>query len=113
MPDAAIQRSNLRSLVYSLCENSAAAELIELPFLGMHDMVDEALSQKCASIVDVNIGVPWHKILYAWRIRRGDFRGAAAVAYQQLQKLQLLANGGHGKDRSRAVEWKEEYWGWK
>ncbi|KFY70900.1 hypothetical protein V499_08864 [Pseudogymnoascus sp. VKM F-103] len=98
MPDAAIQKSNLRSLVYSLCENSAAAELIELPFLGMHALVDEALSQKCASIVDVNIGVPWHKILYAWRIRRGDFRGAAAVAYQQLQKLQQLANGGHGKD---------------
>jgi nuclear pore complex protein Nup160 len=42
--------------------------------------------------------VPWHKILYAWRVRRGDFRGAAAVAYQQLQKLQQLANGGHGKD---------------
>lgn len=60
-------------------------------------MVDEVLGQKCVAVVDINVGVPWHKILYAWRIRRGDFRGAAAVAYERLQKLQQLGNGGHGK----------------
>ncbi len=55
--------------------------------------MDEILAQKCQSIVDVTIGVPYHKILYAWRIKRSDFRGAATISLERLQRLQQSGDG--------------------
>ena len=89
----ALQHSSLRALVSRMCESSSASELIDLPFIGLQSAVDEILAQKCQSIIDVNASVPYHKILYAWRIRRNDFRGAAAVSLERLQKLQQSGDG--------------------
>lgn len=86
--DSALQLSSIRTLVTKMCEASYATQLIELPFIGMQDIVDDILAQKCESIVDVNVGVPYHKILYSWRIKRCDFRGAAAILFERLQRLQ-------------------------
>jgi len=76
-----------------MCETSYATQLIELPFIGLQDTVDDILAQKCQSIVDVNVGIPYHKILYAWRIQRGDFRGAASISLERLQRLQQSGDG--------------------
>lgn len=76
-----------------MCETSYASQLIEFPFVGLQDAVDEILTQKCHTIVDVTVGVPYHKILYAWRIRHSDFRGAATVSLERLQKLQQSGEG--------------------
>lgn len=89
--DAALQHSSLRTLISKMCESSHAAQLINLPFIGLQEEVDEVLAQKCQGIVDVTVGIPYHKILYSWRIRRSDFRGAAAISLERLQRL--LANG--------------------
>jgi nuclear pore complex protein Nup160 len=86
--DPALQHSSLRSLVTRMCEASYASQLIDLPFIGLQDAVDEILAKKCHGIVEVNVGVPYHKILYAWRIKHSDFRGAAAVSFERLQRLQ-------------------------
>lgn len=91
--DQAMQYSSLRMLVAKMCESSYTAQLIELPFLGLQDAVDKILAQKCLSIVDVNVGIPYHKILYAWRIKRGDFRGAASISLERLQRLQQSGQG--------------------
>ena len=91
--DSALRHSSLRTLVTKMCESSYASELVELPFIGLQDMVDEILAQKCQSIVEVTVGVPYHKILYAWRIRRSDFRGAASISLERLQKLQQAGEG--------------------
>lgn len=91
--DHALQLSSLRSLVFRMCESSSATELLDLPFIGLQSEVDDILSQKCQAIVDVNVGVPYHKILYAWRIHRNDFRGAAAVSLERLQRLQQSGDG--------------------
>ncbi|KUJ20282.1 uncharacterized protein LY89DRAFT_682039 [Mollisia scopiformis] len=91
--DNALQQSSLRTLVTKMCESSYALELIELPFIGLQDKVDDILAQKCQGIVDVNVGIPYHKILYAWRIKRGDFRGAAATSFERLQRLQQSGGG--------------------
>lgn len=96
--DSALQHSSLRTLVTKMCESSYASQLTSLPFLGLQDAVDEILAQKCQSIVDVNVGVPYHKILYSWRIKRSDFRGAAAVSYEHLQRL--LQSGDANKPLS-------------
>jgi len=91
--DRALQHSSLRTLIFRICELSNASQLLELPFLGLQDAVDDILAQKCRGIMDLNIGVPYHKILYAWRIKRNDFRGAAAVSFERLQRLQQSGDG--------------------
>jgi nuclear pore complex protein Nup160 len=91
--DPALQYSSLRSLVIKMCESSHASQLTELPFIGLQDTVDEILANKCQSIVEVNVGVPYHKILYAWRIKHSDFRGAATVCLERLQRLQQSGEG--------------------
>lgn len=91
--DSALQHSSLRSLVLKMCEASYATQLIALPFIGLQEQVDEILAQKCEGIVDVTVGVPYHKILYSWRIQRSDFRGAAAVSFERLQRLQQSGDG--------------------
>src|SRR5947207_2914138 len=71
-----------------MCEQNAAQCLLSFPFIGLHSEVDEALVQKCTTTFNPNSGVQYHKVLYAWRIKRGDFRGAAAVLHERLQRLQ-------------------------
>lgn len=90
--DSALQHSSLRTLLTKMCETSCATQLVNLPFLGLQESVDAILSQKCQSIVDVTVGVPYHNILYAWRINRSDFRGAAAISLERLCKLQKPRN---------------------
>ncbi|KAI9732504.1 MAG: hypothetical protein M1818_007542 [Claussenomyces sp. TS43310] len=97
--DSVLQLSALRILVLHMCENSAASQLLDFPFLGLQGTVDDVLAQKCRGLVDVNIGVPYHKILYAWRVKRNDFRGAAMVCVDRLQKLQI--SGGADPALSR------------
>lgn len=91
--DTALQLSSLRTLVTKMCETSYASQMISLPFISLQDQVDEILAQKSQSIVDVNAGVPYHKILYAWRIKRNDFRGAASISLERLQRLQASGDG--------------------
>ncbi|KAG0649739.1 Nuclear pore, partial [Hyphodiscus hymeniophilus] len=91
--DAALRHSSLRTLVTKMCESFDVSELIELPFIGLQEAVDEILAQKCQSLNEVTVGIPYHKILYAWRIKRNDFRGAAAISLSRLQKLQQAGEG--------------------
>ncbi|ESZ97027.1 hypothetical protein SBOR_2572 [Sclerotinia borealis F-4128] len=86
--NTALQTSSLRLLITRMCESSHATQLISFPFLGLQDLVDEILSQKCVNIVEVTNGVPYHKILYSWRIQHSDFRGAAAISLERLYRLQ-------------------------
>jgi nuclear pore complex protein Nup160 len=90
-----LQNRALRTLVTKMCEQSFASELVQFPFVGLHDEVDNVLAEKCSTIVDVLVGVPYHQILYAWRIKRNDFRGAAAIS---LSRLQTLIIGGKGDE---------------
>lgn len=93
MPDRALQNSCLRKLVERMCETAQTSELITLPFSGLQDQVDEILDQKCRNTADVVRGTPYHKILYAWRITHNNYRGAAAVLHDRLQKLRQAGEG--------------------
>lgn len=100
MQDRALQHSCLRRLVERMCETSQTSELIALPFSGLQDEVDDILFQKCRATAEVVRGVPYHKILYAWRITHNDYRGAAAVLHDRLRKLR---RAGGEADRHGAV----------
>lgn len=90
MSDHAIQHSCLRTLIQKMCDNLHNAELVQLPFPNLENAVDDILAQKCQSTQDVVTGVPYHQILYAWRIKRNDYRGAAAILLDRIHKLQQL-----------------------
>ena len=91
--DEALQRSYLRRLVEKMCEAGQNTELVNLPFSGLQTMVDDILSDKCRQVRDVLNGVPYHQILYAWRISHNDYRGAASVLLDRLQKLRQMGEG--------------------
>lgn len=92
--DTALQTSCLRTLITRMCESKdCQQQLIELPFVGLQDQVDEILAQKCQSTESVAVGIPYHNYLYAWRIKHSDFRGAAAISLDRLQRLQQSQDG--------------------
>ncbi|KAI0450657.1 nucleoporin Nup120/160-domain-containing protein [Xylaria acuta] len=93
MKDRALQHSCLRLLIRQMCDNLHNAELMQLSFPGLEGAVDEILAQKCQDTVDVITGVPYHQILYSWRIKRNDYRGAAAILLDRIQKLRQLGEG--------------------
>ncbi|KAK3330358.1 nucleoporin Nup120/160-domain-containing protein [Apodospora peruviana] len=93
MEDEAMQKSYLRKLVEKMCETNHNAELISLPFSGLQTKVDDILLEKCKATKDVLHGVPYHQVLYAWRISHNDFRGGAAVLLDRLQKLRQMGDG--------------------
>lgn len=91
--DEVLQRSYLRRLIEKMCEAGQNTELVNLPFSGLQTMVDEILVEKCRQVRDVLNGVPYHQILYAWRISHNDYRGAASVLLDRLQKLRQIGEG--------------------
>lgn len=93
MKDRALQHSSLRILIQRMCENLHNAELVQLSFPGLQGAVDDILAQKCHDTMDVITGVPFHQILYSWRIKRNDYRGAAVVLMDRIQKLRQLGEG--------------------
>ncbi|KAI8251732.1 Nucleoporin NUP120 [Colletotrichum sp. SAR 10_98] len=93
MKDKAMQHSSLRKLVDKMCECYHNKELMSLPFPGLSDSIDEILSQRCKSTMDVLSGIPYHQILYSWRIKHNDYRGAATVLLDRIQKLQFAGEG--------------------
>lgn len=93
MEDESMQRSYLRRLVERMCESGQNAELINLPFSGLQTKVDDILLEKCKGVKDIMNGVPYHQILYAWRISHNDYRGGAAILLDRLQKLRQAGEG--------------------
>jgi nuclear pore complex protein Nup160 len=87
MSDHALQRSLLRTLIEKMCDGLHNSELVELPFPNLENAVDEILAQRCEDAVDIVTDKPWHQILYAWRIKRNDFRGASAILLDRIHKL--------------------------
>ncbi|KXJ92469.1 nucleoporin Nup120/160-domain-containing protein [Microdochium bolleyi] len=92
--DRRLQHGCLHKLVTSMCENMHSSELVRLSFPGLESDVDDILEHKCHDTVDVITGIPYHQILYAWRIKSNNYRGAAAVLLDRIHKLRELSDGG-------------------
>ncbi|MCJ1356609.1 MAG: hypothetical protein MMC33_006604 [Icmadophila ericetorum] len=102
--DKALQKNFLARLIESMLEEGEVNAMVKLPWLALSDNVDAFLAQKTHQYLhhyhqssstllhpssaspSVSIaGMQWHKILYSYRISRGDFRGAASVLINQLE----------------------------
>lgn len=91
--DEALRQSSLRKLVDKMCETYHNIELVSLPFPGMQQEVDTILAQRCRHTMDVVDGFPYHQVLYSWRIKRNNYRGAASVLMDRIQKLRSAGEG--------------------
>jgi nuclear pore complex protein Nup160 len=91
--DDALKQSSLRKLVNKMCETHHNIELVSLPFPGMQQDVDDILASRCRNTTDVVQGFPYHQVLYSWRIKRNNYRGAASVLLDRIQKLKLAGQG--------------------
>ncbi|RDB20540.1 hypothetical protein Hypma_012453 [Hypsizygus marmoreus] len=90
-PYEKLKRDCVSHLAYRMCEDSAVERLLAFNFAGMADEVEDALAFKARN-VDPRLPPIYSKILYAWFIRRGDYRSAALAMYQRAKKLQDLTH---------------------
>lgn len=74
---------------------SRTTELLAFPFVGLIDIVDGILSSLCQKTLNLGSGPPYHQILYSFRISRNDFRGAASILYDRLQRLNTTSSKHH------------------
>ncbi|RSL92331.1 hypothetical protein CDV31_015215 [Fusarium ambrosium] len=91
--DQAMRSSSLRKLVDRMCETYHTIELVALPFPGLQQQVDEILAQKSKVTLDVTEGFPYHQVLYSWRIKHNNYRGAASVVLDRIHKLRGAGEG--------------------
>lgn len=78
-----------------MISQSQAAELLKFPFVGLADDVDAILSSLCQKTLNLASGPPYHQILYSFRISRNNFRGAASILHERLQRLKTTSSKIH------------------
>lgn len=105
IPTLDLRKALLKSLVQALVSQNRVALLLSFPYSSLAHDVDTALedlARKESSPVDLtgSDGVlpnvhPW-EILYAWRMKQGNVKGAAQACYERLARLR--ASSAVGQD---------------
>lgn len=92
-----LRKANLKLLVETCIKQDSVPALLALPFSSElaadADATLLALAKKSLASTS-SATKPHHQILYAFRSQRGDFRGAAEILYEHLERLR------HGETRS-------------
>ena len=89
------QKSALQTLVSNLVLQSQPRLVLKFPFGMLSSEVDAILNSLCQKTLNVTTGPPYHQILYAFRISHNDFRGAATILYERLQRLKSSSSKVH------------------
>ena len=104
--DKTLQRSGIRELVMGMVAKGAIHELLAFafpPYLSQEvDKIITARTRLENKALTTSSGreVPWFKVLYAWRVSQGNFRGAAGVLVERLEtfgdkrRSSKIFNGG-------------------
>ena len=76
----------------------AVDDLLALPFTNLAADVDGILAEHARRERGgpSENAAPFYRVLYAWRLRHGDFRGAAAVLVERLEGRDGGRRGGEG-----------------
>lgn len=93
--DQAMRHAGLRQFVQKMCQTYHNSELIAMPFPGLQQDVDDILVQLSRASTDITEGHPYHQVLYSWRIKHNNYRGAASVVLDRIHKLR---NAGEGDE---------------
>jgi nuclear pore complex protein Nup160 len=101
LDDVPVKRSELRKLLDACVKQDAVQDLLALPFEEANlvqeaDAVLLSLAKKeLAATTTSTARPPFYQILYAFRTQRSDFRGAAELLYEHLERMRQ-ANQKHG-----------------
>ena len=74
---------------------SQTPTLLTFPFVDLSDAVDTILTSLCQKTLNLASGPPYHQILYSFRISRNNFRGAASILHERLQRLKTTSSKIH------------------
>ncbi|KAK5134946.1 hypothetical protein LTR08_005897 [Meristemomyces frigidus] len=92
LEDAPMKKAGIKKLVDACVKQDAVPILLELPFAGetareadrcLMEMARKGMRDGTSS----GVARPAYQTLYAFRTRRADFRGAAEVLYEHLERL--------------------------
>ncbi|KAF2088828.1 hypothetical protein K490DRAFT_72530 [Saccharata proteae CBS 121410] len=83
-----LRQSNLTTLIKTTIAQSQTQLLFSLPFTTLSNDVDSILAKFCKETLNIATAPSYHKFLYSYRISRNDFRGAASILYERLQRLE-------------------------
>lgn len=89
------KHSSLQTLITSMVSQQQATQLLKFPFVGLADDVDNTLFSLCQKTLNLSSGPPYHQILYSFRIARNNFRGAASILHERLQRLKTTSSKHH------------------
>nr|XP_023673218.1 nuclear pore complex protein Nup160 [Paramormyrops kingsleyae] len=84
-PDCGRQLDCLRQLVVVLCERSQLQDLVQFPYIGLHDEVVGIIESR-ARAVDL-LTHNYYELLYAFHINRHNYRKAGTVMYEYGMRL--------------------------
>ncbi|KAJ4367694.1 hypothetical protein N0V83_007279 [Neocucurbitaria cava] len=70
-------------------------KFLKFPLVGLADDVDAILSSLCHKTLNLASGPPYHQMLYSLRISRNNFRGAASILFERLQRLKTTSSKIH------------------
>ncbi|KAK8216195.1 nucleoporin Nup120/160-domain-containing protein [Phyllosticta capitalensis] len=103
--DARLRRASLASLVKAMVAQHREKALIALPFSHDLDAVDEILSTLARDALNVATGPgeSYHRTLYAFRVAKNNYRGAAHALYEQVSRLKTSASVLHDPKDERVV----------
>jgi hypothetical protein len=89
------KQSDLQTLITSMIAQLRTTGLLAFPFVGLTDAVDTILTSLCQKTLNLASGPPYHQILYSFRISRNNFRGAASILHERLQRLKTTSSKIH------------------
>ncbi|KAF2460770.1 nucleoporin Nup120/160-domain-containing protein [Lineolata rhizophorae] len=120
--DHALRKSALRTLIQHIITASHQPSLLlHYPFASLQNDVDDVLSSLAHSPPSFPsptsssltfsstytplgaASLPFHKALYAWRVARNDFRGAAAALYERGSLLKRAVRRGNSTGKVTAA----------
>ncbi|KAF2866775.1 nucleoporin Nup120/160-domain-containing protein [Massariosphaeria phaeospora] len=93
--DLALKHSALQTFITSMIQQSQTATLLKFPFVGLTYEVDATLSSLCHKTLNLASGPPYHHILYSFRLSHNNFRGAASILHERLQRLRTTSSKIH------------------
>jgi DNA repair protein RAD51/nuclear pore complex protein Nup160 len=93
MDEHPLRHFDVQSFIHTLVTQGHVKELFSYSWDHLADLVDKELDSKARKTLNSWSKPEYHKILYAWRIKRGDYRGAAQAAFDRLEKLRQESKG--------------------
>lgn len=93
-----IQGNFIRKLVTALIDTRRPGELLNFKFPELEGLVDEQLYRLCKEAAHPDAASDYQKLLYCWRLKHENFRGAASILHERA--LAIEAIGPDGEDFS-------------